>query len=82
MRTKPDRTIHDRTIHDRSVHWLGKYLSLALVLPSSLLAGYILGTLADHHFHAPILRPVGILLGMAAGLMQVFKEVSRDEKPK
>ncbi len=65
---------------DRGVHWLGKYLSLSLVLPSSLVAGYILGTLADHHFHLPVLRVVGILLGMAGGLIQVFKEVSRDEK--
>lgn len=65
---------------DRGVHWLGKYLSLALVLPSSLVAGYIFGTLADNHFHLPVLRAVGILLGMAGGLIQVFKEVSRDEK--
>lgn len=65
---------------DRSAHWLGKYLSLAMVLPSSLLAGYILGTLGDHHFHAPILRAAGLLLGMAAGLMQLFKELLRDEK--
>ncbi len=65
---------------DRGVHWLGKYLSLALVLPSSLVAGYILGALADNHFHVPALRAVGILLGIAGGLIQVFKELSRDEK--
>ena len=70
MQTKPDR----------GVHWLGKYLSLALVLPSSLVAGYILGSLADRYLHLPVLRAVGILLGMAGGLIQVFKEVSRDEK--
>ncbi len=67
---------------DRSIHWLGKYLSLALVLPSSLVAGYFLGTLAAHYFHLPILPAVGILLGMVGGLIQVFKEVSKDEKRK
>lgn len=65
---------------DNSFHWLGKYLSLALTLPASVVAGYLLGTFADHHFHMPILRAAGILLGMAAGLVQVLKEISRDEK--
>lgn len=59
--------------------WLGKYLSLALTLPASVAAGYILGTVADNWLHAPILRAVGIFLGMAAGLMQVFRELTRDE---
>jgi F0F1-type ATP synthase assembly protein I len=59
---------------------LGKYLSLALTLPASLMAGYLLGALADHHFHKPALRVVGILLGVAAGLTQIFKELLRDEK--
>jgi F0F1-type ATP synthase assembly protein I len=67
---------------DRSFFWLGKYLSLALTLPASLAAGYILGTLADHHFHRPILRAAGIIFGMAAGMLQVLKEISRDEKRK
>jgi F0F1-type ATP synthase assembly protein I len=67
---------------DRSFFWLGKYLSLALTLPASVAAGYILGAFADHHFHKPILRAVGIILGVAAGMAQVFKEISRDEKRK
>ena len=71
-----------QTKRDRSFFWLGKYLSLALVLPASLVAGYLLGTYADHRFHVPILRAVGILLGMLGGLLQVFKEISRDEKRK
>jgi F0F1-type ATP synthase assembly protein I len=65
---------------DKSVFWLGKYLSLGLTLPASVAAGYMLGTFADHHFHMPLLRVVGILLGFAAGLIQILKELSRDEK--
>src|SRR3954453_17453617 len=36
-----------------SLIWLGKYLSLALTLPASVVAGYILGAAADHYFHRP-----------------------------
>jgi len=65
---------------DKSLFWLGKYLSLALTLPASLAAGYLLGTFADHHFHMPLLRVAGILLGSAAGMLQILKELFRDEK--
>ena len=67
---------------DKSFFWLGKYLSLALTLPASVVAGYMVGTFADHHFHMRVLRAIGIILGMAGGMIQVFREVSRDEKRK
>lgn len=60
--------------------WLGKYLSLALTLPASVAAGYILGALADRWLHIAFLRVVGIALGMAAGLYQVIRELSRESK--
>ncbi|MBV8810849.1 MAG: AtpZ/AtpI family protein [Acidobacteriaceae bacterium] len=65
---------------ERSAVWLGKYLSLALTLPASVAAGYILGALADHWLRLPILRALGVVLGMVAGLIQVLRELSRDEK--
>lgn len=65
---------------DKSLIWLGKYLSLALTLPASVAAGYILGAAADHWFHIPLLRAVGILLGMIAGIIQVVRELSRESK--
>lgn len=65
---------------DRSFFWLGKYLSLALTLPASVVAGYILGELADHWLRIPILRALGIVLGMAAGLTQIVRELSRETK--
>jgi F0F1-type ATP synthase assembly protein I len=63
---------------DKPVFWLGKYLSLALTLPASVAAGYILGAVADHWLHLPVLRALGIVLGMAAGLIQILRELSRD----
>ena len=65
---------------DKGLLWLSKYLSLALVLPASVAAGYFLGTLADHYLHLPILRAVGILLGMAGGIVKIVGELSRDEQ--
>lgn len=64
---------------DRPLFWLSKYLSLALTLPASVAAGYLLGAAGDHWLHLPILRALGILLGMAGGIMQVVKQLSRDE---
>jgi F0F1-type ATP synthase assembly protein I len=65
---------------DRPLIWLGKYLSLALTLPASVAAGYILGSAADHWLHAPLLRVVGIVLGMVAGIVQILRELSRETK--
>lgn len=69
-----------RPEQQKSLLWLSKYLSLAFTLPASVLAGYILGTIADHWLHIPILRAVGILLGMGGGLIQIIRELSRDER--
>jgi F0F1-type ATP synthase assembly protein I len=69
-----------RSSPDHSLHVLGKYLSLALTLPASVFAGYILGTLADDWLHLPFLRAIGILLGMLAGIYQILRELLSDEK--
>ena len=60
------------------LYWLGKYLSLALTLPASVFAGYILGAFANHYLHHSWVIALGILLGMAAGLIQVIRELSRE----
>jgi F0F1-type ATP synthase assembly protein I len=65
---------------DKSLIWLGRYLSLALTLPASVVAGYFLGALADHWLRVPFLRVLGTLLGMAAGLIQILRELSRESK--
>ena len=69
-----------RPENQKSLIWLSKYLSLAFTLPASVLAGYILGAIADHWLHIPVLRAIGILLGMVAGLIQIIREISRDEQ--
>ncbi len=65
---------------EKSLIWLSKYLSLALTLPASVVAGYILGAFADRWLHIPLLRVLGILLGMAAGIFQIIRELTRESK--
>ena len=65
---------------DKSLFLLGKYLSLALTLPASVVAGYILGAAVDHWAHRPFLRAVGILVGLGVGLMKIVQELTRDER--
>jgi F0F1-type ATP synthase assembly protein I len=63
---------------ERPLFWLSKYLSLALTLPASVAGGYIFGAFFDKWLHLPVLRVVGILLGMAAGIFQITKELFRE----
>ncbi len=63
---------------DKSLLWLGRYLSLALTLPASVFAGYFLGAVADHWLRFPLLRVVGLVLGMAAGIIQILRELNRE----
>ena len=65
---------------DKPLFWLGKYLSLALTLPASVAAGYIAGAAVDHWLHIPVLRAVGMILGMLAGFVQILKELNRDSR--
>jgi F0F1-type ATP synthase assembly protein I len=65
---------------DKSLFWMGKYLSLALTLPASVLAGYLLATFIQHWLHFSFLPVIGILLGMIAGLVKIVQEVSHDDK--
>jgi hypothetical protein len=65
---------------DKSLFWLGKYLSLALTLPASVAGGYILGAFAARYLHWNFLPLIGIILGFAGGLVQILRELSRDER--
>jgi hypothetical protein len=65
---------------DRSLFWLGKYLSLALTLPAGAAGGYFVGSWADHILHVSFCSVLGILLGIAGGLIHVFQELTREAK--
>jgi ATP synthase protein I len=64
---------------DRSV-WVsvGRYTSLAFVLPACVLVGYFIGHLLDRLFGTSFLYIVFLLIGIAAGFVELIREVQRD----
>ena len=58
----------------------GHYSQLAFMLPAGTVAGYLLGALLDRWLHTSWVAVVGLLLGTAAGLIELIRTVSRDTK--
>ncbi|MGC2660573.1 MAG: hypothetical protein WA324_21670 [Bryobacteraceae bacterium] len=65
---------------ERSTLWLGRYLSLALTLPASVFAGYLVAIFIQHWLNWSLLPVAGILAGTATGLVKIIQEISRDDK--
>ena len=59
---------------------VGEYTSLAFMLPASALIGYGLGYLLDKEFETTWLYIVGLILGIAAGLVQLVRQLMRDTR--
>ena len=64
---------------DRNV-WVtvGRYTSLAFVLPACVLVGYLIGHVLDRVFGTSFLYIVFLLIGIAAGFIELIREVQRD----
>jgi F0F1-type ATP synthase assembly protein I len=58
----------------------GEYISLAFVLPAAVFVGYLIGTLLDRYFGTTFLSIVFLLLGSAAGLLEVVRKFLKDSK--
>ena len=52
-------------------------IQLAIALPAGCVIGWLIGEWLDKHFHQSWMGVVGILLGAAAGFMQIFLTASR-----
>jgi len=57
-----------------------KYFAIATTLPGYVLAGFLLGALADHWLHRPVLRGIGVIVGTLIGLGNIVRQLLRDEK--
>jgi F0F1-type ATP synthase assembly protein I len=57
---------------------VGRYSQIAFMLPAGTVAGYLLGSLFDRWLHTTWINIVGLLLGTAAGLVELIRTVSRD----
>ncbi|MGC1452264.1 MAG: AtpZ/AtpI family protein [Candidatus Sulfotelmatobacter sp.] len=62
--------------------WLqvGRYSQLALMLPAGTVAGWLLGSALDGWLHTSWISVVGLLLGIAAGMVELIRTVLRDTK--
>ena len=58
----------------------GEYTALAFMLPASTLVGYAIGYLLDRAFHTHFLYMVFLILGIAAGFVQLVRQVTRDNR--
>jgi F0F1-type ATP synthase assembly protein I len=59
---------------------VGQYTSLAFLLPVSTLVGYGIGWLLDRSFGTRYLYIPFLILGIAAGLVQLVRQLLRDTR--
>ena len=59
---------------------VGEYTSLAIMLPAATLVGYIIGYVLDKAFHTHFLYIPFLILGIAAGFVQLIRQLMRDTR--
>ena len=59
---------------------VGEYTSLAFMLPAATLIGYVIGYLLDRAFHTNFLYIPFLILGIAAGFVQLVRQLMRDTR--
>jgi F0F1-type ATP synthase assembly protein I len=57
-----------------------RYSQIAFMLPAGTVAGYLIGALLDRWLHTGWMSVVGLVLGSAAGVVELIRTVSRDTK--
>ncbi len=57
---------------------VGRYTSLAVLLPAATFAGYVCGYLLDRWLGTKFFTVICLLLGIAAGLVQFIRQVQKD----
>ena len=58
----------------------GKYGGLTFLIPASVLIGYTIGYFLDKAFGTQFLKIVFLLLGVAAGMIELVRELTKDDK--
>ncbi len=59
---------------------VGEYTSLAVMLPAATVVGYVIGYLLDRAFHTHFLYIPFLILGIAAGFVQLIRQLMRDTR--
>ena len=65
---------------DKKSAWLqlARYSQLAFVLPAATLVGWLIGVALDHWLHTTWLYLAGLLLGIAAGFVELVRTVAKN----
>lgn len=58
---------------------IGKYASLALLLPISTFVGYVMGYGLDLLFHTTWVRYVFLVLGTVSGFISLIRELDKEK---
>ena len=70
----------DRDAEKRSFLVLAaRYSGLALALPASTFIGWVIGALLDRWLHTTWLYLVGLILGIAAGFVELIRAVTASD---
>jgi len=67
---------------DNLFQQLGKYYSVAFLLPASILVGFAIGYALDKFLGTDFLKIIFLFLGVAAGIIEVIRELSKDNDAK
>jgi len=59
---------------------VARYSQLAFVFPAALVVGWLVGAALDRRLHTTWLYLAGILLGIAAGFIELIRTAMRDTK--
>lgn len=59
---------------------VARYSQLAFIFPAAIVAGWLIGLALDHWLHTTWLYLAGILLGVAAGFIELIRAVRKDTK--
>ena len=59
---------------------VGEYTALAFLLPAATFVGYVIGYLLDKAFNTHFLYIVFLILGIAAGFVQLIRQIQRDTR--
>ena len=64
---------------DSGFKQVGKYYGLAFLVPTCILVGYTIGYFLDKKFGTQFLKVVFLLLGIAAGMIELIRELTKGD---
>ena len=59
---------------------LAEYSQLAFILPACTVVGWLIGLALDHWLHTTWIYLAGLLVGIAAGFVELVRTVMKSEK--